>query len=445
MRIGHFVLLCLLLGMSGCKLSTGRSVRIEHPQESTVQCVAEPDVIQRPPALACRSWNENAVSAMAPRTVDALPTEFRDISLDEAVHTAIHNSDVIRDLGGRVLPTPDSVTTIHDVAIEYTDPNFGVEAALSAFDATLASQFNYQLNDRVFNNAVLGGGAQELRQDFVTHQTELSKVAGVGTQMSLRSLITHDRNNRAGNLFGHAWETQWEGELRQPLMQGAGVAFNRIAGPRGRPGLRFSNGVVIAQMNNDITKVDFEIAVREFVSDIEEAYWRLLQAYQLYGSRQSTRIAAETTWRAVQARYERGLIGGEADKEAQARAQFYFYVDLTLEALNGTASSPGVYESERQLRLLMGMPSSDGVLLRPASTVSEASIVYDWESLSSQALSQRAELRRQLWKVKQEELRLLAAKELHSATPGRIRALPTTRIRRRPMGRHEHSVWQRRR
>ena len=420
--VAYYAALTSVIAMSllGCNVHSGVSHTVNKlhsvlPGHVTSNnddgvCIAEPDTLNEPVIPACIGPNPNTVGVMAPRTIDEAPTEFWDVTLDEVIHYALQNSDVIRDVGGRVLTTPSGLQTKYNPGIEYTDPNFGVEAALSAFDANLASQFSYSNNDRVFNNLTLGAGAQELRQNLTSLQTELSKVAATGTLMSLRSTIGHDRNNRVGNLFGHLWETQYEAELRQPLLQGAGLAFNRIAGPSARPGLRFSNGVVIAQMNNDISKVDFELAVRGFVSDITDAFWRLHEGYHDFNAKQATRVAAERTWKSVEAKFERGLIGGEADKEAQARAQFYRYQDLSMEALNGSATSPGVYQSERTLRLLMGLSVNDGRLLRPVEEVSNARVLYDWTSLSDQAISRRAEIRRQRWVVKQEELRLVAAK-----------------------------------
>lgn len=405
----HFLLVALTL-LLGCATSSAKRSQ-EYDDTSVPQnCVVEFDTLSVPTSSPCREVNVAAVESLAPRTIDEIPTEFHDVTLDDAVQLALQQSDVIRDLGGRVLSAPTSTPTIYEPGIEYTDPQFGVEAALSAFDASLSSQFSYALNDRVFNNQTLGGGAQELQQDLSTLQTQLSKVAATGTQMNLRSTFGHDRNNRAGNLFGHLWESQHEAEIRQPLLQGAGLNFNRIAGPNSRPGLRFSNGVVIAQVNNDISKVDFELAVRSLIRDVEAAYWQLFQAYHDFNAKQATRDQAERTWKTVQAKFERGLAGGEADKEAQARAQYYLYADLTLEALNGSNAVPGVYQSERQLRSLLGLPVNDGAMMRPIDTVSDARIVYDWDSLSHQALSRRAELRRQLWTVKQEEMRLVAAK-----------------------------------
>lgn len=404
---------CVIAVMTGCSAMRRRAkpeAHISHSQKPPASCVAEYDTLDQPAAPDCREFNAEALEAIGPRTVAELPDAFQDVTIEEVVAQTLQNSDVVRDLGGRILQSPESTVTRYDIGIEYADPQFGVEAALSAFDANLATQFSYEKNDRVFNNLTLGGGAQELRQDLALMQTELSKVAAAGTRMSLRSNVFHDRNNRGGNLFGHLWESQWEAEMRQPLLQGAGIAFNRIAGPNGQPGLRFSNGIVIAQLNNDMSKVDFELSIRQLISDVEDAYWQLFRAYHEYGVRQETRDAAEQTWKSVEAKYERGLSGGEADKEAQARAQFYRYQDLTMEALNGTATSPGVYEAERRLRLLMGLASRGESLLRPSSTVPEAPLVYDWPSLSAYALENRAELRKQLWKVRQEELLLVAAK-----------------------------------
>ncbi len=373
-------------------------------------CVADYDQLREPVEPACYQPNPLAAGGIGPRSIDTMPENFWDLTLDQAVHLALQNSDVLRDLGGRVLSAPESVQTKYNPGIEYTDPFFGVEAALSAFDATLDSQFSYALNDRVFNNTTLGGGATELQQDLSSMQTELSKLAATGTLMSLRSAVAHDRNNRIGNLFGHVWESQMEAEIRQPLLQGAGLGFNRIAGPNAAPGLRFSNGVVLAQMNNDISKVDFEVGVRNLVSGVVDAYWQLYRAYHDFDAKQSTRVAAEDTWKAIQAKYERGLIGGEADKEAQARAQYYLYQDLSIEALNGSDGAVGVYEAERRLRLLMGLGVNDGNLLRPVDEVSPARVLYDWPTLSPQAIQRRAEIRKQRWVVKQEELRLVAAK-----------------------------------
>jgi hypothetical protein len=98
----------------------------------------------------------NADTALTPRPVtlaDPAPVETWDLSLEEAVHLALENSQVLRDLGGSVVRAPDAVNTIHSPAIRETDPQFGVEAALSAFDASWSTQAFFEKNDRAINNS----------------------------------------------------------------------------------------------------------------------------------------------------------------------------------------------------------------------------------------------------------------------------------------------------
>lgn len=62
--------------------------------------------------------------------------------------------------------------------------------------------------------------------------------------MSLTNLTTYTDSNAPGNEFSSLWHTSFIGSLRQPLLQGAGVNFNQIAGSTGMPGI--TNGIVVA-------------------------------------------------------------------------------------------------------------------------------------------------------------------------------------------------------
>ena len=66
--------------------------------------------------------------------------------------------------------------------------------------------------------------------------------------------------------------------------------------------------------------------------------------------------------------------------------------------------------AERRLRLLLGVPISDGRLIRPADEPPLAKVIFDWEEVTSEALVRRAELRRQKWVLKRRELELTAAR-----------------------------------
>jgi len=348
--------------------------------------------------------------ASSPRALDALPTQFLDLTRQQVIELALHDSRILRDLGGRILDAPQSAMTRYDYALQRSDPFYGPQAALSQFDTVLNSSVMTAKNDRVFNNIVLGGGAQELLQDTVSLQAGLSRRLPGGGVVSINRRIDYDSNNRAANLFPSIWETQLEVGVRQPLLRGAGRRFNAIAGPNAQPGFVFSNGIVIARMNSSLSQLEFERGLQDFLSDVEDAYWTLQLAYREYEGQRQARDAAYQTWQSINAKYEERLEGGEADKEAQARSEYLLYQQRTLEALNGTRRQTGVYESERRLRYLVGLPASDERLLRPIEQVSTAPVVYDWEALLSTALQRRIDLRQQALRVHQEELRLVAAK-----------------------------------
>ena len=78
---------------------------------------------------------------------------------------------------------------------------------------------------------------------------------------------------------------------------------------------------------------------------------------------------------------------------------------------NGSGSfrtTGGVYVAERRLRLLLGLPLNDDRLIRPNQEPSLAKVVFDWDTVVSESLTRRPELRRQRLNVRRRELELLA-------------------------------------
>lgn len=348
--------------------------------------------------------------------------EYLELSLEETVHLALANSQILRDLGGTVLRSPDGSRSKSDPSIIETDPRFGIEGALSAFDANFTSNFSFEKNDRALNNVFFGGGTRILQQDFATWQTQVAKTGASGTKYALKNYTQYDSNNAPGNFVGSAFTTWYDLEARQPLLQGAGTRFNRLAGPNAQPGV--INGVVIARINSDVALADFEVGVRNFASDVENTYWDLYFAYRDLDAKVSARNAALDTWRRIHALYERGRRGGEAEKEAQAREQYFRFEEEAQNALHGKLvdgtrtnngstggtfrGAGGVYVVERRLRLLTGLPISDGRLIRPIEEPLKAKLIFDWEASLVEGLSRRPELRRQKWLIQKREAELEA-------------------------------------
>ena len=90
--------------------------------------------------LDCGNQIEPEVGPRPISTQNPAEGETWDLELSEAIRLALENSQVIRDLGGRALRAPGTVQTQYSPAILETDPRFGIEAALSAFDASYLSR-----------------------------------------------------------------------------------------------------------------------------------------------------------------------------------------------------------------------------------------------------------------------------------------------------------------
>ncbi|MEM9369030.1 MAG: TolC family protein, partial [Planctomycetota bacterium] len=237
----------------------------------------------------------------------------------------------------------------------------------------------------------------------------LSKRTATGTEYTLRNNVVYDNNNRPFREFTSDFVGFMEAEVRHPLMRGAGTQYNRIVGSAASTGaVGQYNGVLIARVNEDVALADFEAAVIGLVEDVEEAYWNLQTAYRVLEATAKGREAALQTFQYQQVRLEVGT--GRQDEEAQARSQYYSFESQVQSALAG---STGLYELEQNLRYLIGMPATDGSIIKPITAPLDAKVVFDWQSSLGQALTRRVEVRRQSFNVRRRELELYAARLNH--------------------------------
>ncbi|TWT59554.1 TolC family protein [Rubinisphaera italica] len=413
-----------LCQLTGChwpgKPTAGVSTETQKYYQTAAAQIEYPQLEQPVPSDAL--LNSNPISLVT----DLDSITYHNLELSKAVSLALEKSKVIRNLGVTILRSPESVTTSFDPALVESDPRFGVQAALSAFDTSFGASVIHQNNDRALNNQFFGGGTRLLQQEATVLQAQLGKQSASGTEYYLRNITDYDKNNAPGNQFPGAWTTQLEAEMRQPLLKGYGVDYWQTVGNSQTPGLY--NGVLIARTNTDISQSDFEIAIRDFVAEVENAYWDLYFAYRDLETKIAARDASLELWRRVDALKQLGRAGGEADKEAQAREQYYRFEEDMQNALNGRPedntktyngtsagsfkSNGGVLRLERRLRYLIGMPINDGSLVRPVDEPLAAPVCFNWETNLAESVDQRPELRRQKWVIKQRELEMIAAKKL---------------------------------
>ena len=340
---------------------------------------------------------------MEPLTLDnATPADYWDLTLEEAIQIALKNSKIIRTLNGvsfskagvagvpmTLLSTPQGLGTVYDPALYESNPQAGVEAALSAFDGQLGAEATWTKSDPV-------GGPQNDQGDF---NASISKNLMTGGYAYLKhGNVYYDSEE----MFYSGWSTYVQGGFTQPLLQGNGIQFNRIAGPYAQPGVY--NGVVIARIKTDMAITDFEITARNLVADVEKAYWNLFYAYHFLESVKSGRDSAHQTWQQTYAMYVIGARGGAAQYEAQARSNYFMFRSQT------ESAQSNLFKTENALRYILGLTATDGRLIRPADEPIIAPLNLDFHNILCEALIRSPELRKQKWDVKKSEMELIAAK-----------------------------------
>jgi outer membrane protein TolC len=373
--------------------------------------------------------------ATRPFTSDNPPTkeDTWGLTLEDTVHFTLKNSKIIRNLntatrvnGTQPPPVSDGilrttngaqVSSALDIAIQESDPNTGIEAALSQFDAQFQTSVTWNKNDRRQNSNSSVIASQLFRQDAGAFSAEINKRNATGGRFFARNQTAYDQNNNGFRAENSDWNTQLEFGFVQPLLRDFGVQINRIAGPRAqgfgtsdraRTAGQGANGVMIARINSDQRLVDFEVAVRDLVSNTETAYWELYFAYRNLDAVLAGRNGALATWRKVYALYVVGAREGEADKEAQAREQYFLFKGQVQRGLWT------LYSAENRLRFIMGLAANDGRMIRPVEepTTADTRKIYRWEDVVTEAMIRSPELRRQKWEVQRRELELIASRNL---------------------------------
>jgi outer membrane protein TolC len=347
--------------------------------------------------------------------------DLRWLSLSEAIQMALANNAVVRldadflSTRNSLLVDPERAASIYDVAITrngFQIGQRGEQAALSDFAPRLTTSMFWGRDENVQNNLFQSGGLQPgdtLYQETTNFNSRLEKIFDHGGSLALTANTDYSLNNAPARLFGSVYTGSVGAEYRQPLLQGFGTDYTSIAGPilRQSPSvLGVNQGVVIARINADISVTQFEAEVRNQIFDVTQVYWDLYQAYQQYDVQREITAGLKTIWDQVKTRLKLGLEGGGAADEAQAADNYYQSLATQRQSL------ADVYETEDRLRRLLGLPATDGTLVRPSDVPQTEKLEVDLPYQLGEALSNRVELRRQKMAVRSLQLQLRAARSL---------------------------------
>lgn len=186
-----------------------------------------------------------------------------------------------------------------------------------------------------------------------------------------------------------AWQSSVNLTMQQPILQGAGVEFNRAP-------------ILIARAIYEQTLKDFQTQVNTLLRDVEIAYWQLTFTYYDLDSRQKGMEQALATWQKEKNKFEVGT--GSKPDVAQAREQFEFFRAARLQALTR------VLAAERDLRRVMGLPPDDDRQIVTKDQPLIAEYAPHWQAGVLEAMELRPELAAERFVIRALELQVLQAK-----------------------------------
>jgi len=267
-----------------------------------------------------------------------------NLSLDDAIRTALAYSEVVRVLAGAAAAS--SGRTIYDPAIT----NTGIDQARGRFDPTVEVQNNF--NRREFPKAgfdptdpsgvIIGGSATEDYQ----MSTGLSKTTVTGGSLNLGVDANPVRSNVAGLPLNPETTSSLDLSLTQPLLQGAGGRVNLVP-------------IVLARIDTERSFFQLKDSVQQLVLGVVEAYWALVFARFDVWVRQQQVNQGEQDLVVAQGRL---TVGTKASAEAeQARAALANF------RASATAADADLLQREAALRNILGLPPSDARQIVPVT------------------------------------------------------------------------------
>lgn len=409
--------LCVLL-VSGCASAVVRdtddSLAQVRPSKAALQRDMQRISQQTTTIVEGQSFASIAPwEANAPATIRTLENTVPwPMPLAEAIDLALRNNPIVRQNAQFLAPLgdPQQTPSIFDPELQYSDTQFGSrgeEAARGDFDPRLTLGLGFGRELVVQNNQFLGGGllpGSTLVSDANSFNARLEQPLWTGGTFALAHEWDYSQTNQPNLLFPSAYSGNLGVELRQPLLAGAGVDFAEIAGPasarsRGGP---LTQGIRIAQINQRISAVDFDLALRLLVRDVHQVYWQLSAAQAAHAAEIEVRDASERVWKEMAANRE--ALGGAIIAQAE---QTYFEAQSRVEG-----ALAEVYETETRLRRLISLPPADGRVIRSASPPSPSPPHIDWRSALAEALQSRPELQRQKLQLASLEFQRTAAVSL---------------------------------
>ncbi len=294
------------------------------------------------------------------------------LSLDEAIRTALQNTEVVRVLAGVTATT--SGQTIYDPAVANTsideqnalfDPKFSIDNNWNRLDKPTAS----------FLDPLIPGLSEitRSRNDNFLTSSRLTKKNALGGTWELGVDASPSRTQPGAIPLPLNPQTSSSTSLSytQPLLQGGRIGANLAQ-------------IVLARIATEQSYFQFKDSMQEQVRGVIEAYWSLVAARtDVWARRQQVDQLSVAVTR-ITAR-----VAKELDNRADlAQAQ----LTLANFRANLVTSEADVIQREAALRNILGWAPSDGMRLIPNSPPNTERFLPDWSQINELAGERRPDV-----------------------------------------------------
>lgn len=383
-------LLCAVLFMSGCH-KPYIMTQLDYSYYNSI----DPTTTAPPP-----SDPEELVPGGAPRTViDPRRMKDWELSLEDCKRIALQNNKRIAYLGYE----PGIAGTQIDVALARFDAGAEMGGQWSYSDQPLVNTIQvFPLNVNSLNTKAFGTSAG----GFGTTTSDGGATTDFPSSIPGQNLLSVFKRNATGGLarifydldyqnvdptgsfvaINPYWRSTAGVRLEQPLLQGAGVEFNRAP-------------ILIARANHEQAIKTFEVEVQKLLRDVETAYWDLYFKYEDLYSREAGMEQALAAWQVARQKEIAGRFT-PADV-AQAREQLELFRAQRIVALNELLTN------ERKLRDLMGLPPDDEYRILPKDEPTFARYEANWALGVTETMQMRPDIEAARFQVRAAELEVI--------------------------------------
>ena len=357
------------------------------------------------------------------RTISSPEAKPRDVTLAECLALALERGRTGENFrsfatpGGLPLAAgPANGQSVFTDAIRVFayDPairSIDTEQSLAKFDPFFRSGMTWNKVDRPVGDALDSfqsavAGTSIIMQDTGSFQSSLYKPLSTGGLAGISFNTDYEYDNLAAKV-NPSYRPVLSLSLEQPLLRGAGVGINELLDSH--PGSIRTQvptggqvpGILLSRINADQSRIEFERRVMNLCFAVEEAYWRLDEAFWIKYSREMALRQTLESWNIANAKYKAGSATLLELKTVES--QYRSFQSQYVQALGA------VLEAERKLRYVVGLPAEDGFRLVPADTPTEAPFVPDYHAAVQQAFAERPDLKQTRLEVQRSHFEVIRA------------------------------------